>query len=336
LLGVVSTAVRAIGVKVVVDHVAFVEVGVDGAVTRSGAEPFDALSTMAITNLIGILRRFIDGGSDIPLLGIGVGIPGTVNEQDAGVVDSTQLGWNQVPLGSALRQAFGLPVVIDNNVNALSMAERLFGLGRNYQDFLVVTVGTGVGGGIVAGGAVMRGHAGGAGDFGHIPVVPDGPLCQCGNRGCLEALIGENALVRFGREQKIIGEHAGIQALKKAADSGDVAAQEIFGQAGEHLGRALAGAVNILDPEVVVVLGEGAAAWSHWSFGFELAFRGALVPGKRGVSVVVEPWADDGWAQGAAALVLATSFDTEGVAGEQGRLVRERLIEHIRLGEGAR
>src|ERR1700761_56322 len=72
LLGVVSTAVRAIGVKVVVDHVAFVEVGVDGAVTRSGAEPFDAESTMAITNLVGILRRFIDGGSDIPLLGIGV------------------------------------------------------------------------------------------------------------------------------------------------------------------------------------------------------------------------------------------------------------------------
>lgn len=336
LLGVVSTAIRAIGVKVVVDHVAFVEVGVDGAVTRSGAEPFDALSNMAITNLIAILRRFIDGGSDTPLLGIGVGIPGTVNEQDAGVVDSTQLGWNQIPLGAALRQAFALPVVIDNNVNALSMAERLFGLGRNYQNFLVVTVGTGVGGGIVAGGAVLRGSAGGAGDLGHIPVSTDGPVCQCGNRGCLEAFIGEQTLVREAREQNIIGEHAGIQALKKAADSGDEAAQKIFGQAGEYLGRALAGAVNILDPEVVVLLGEGAAAWSHWSYGFEPAFRGSLVPGKRGVSVVVEPWQDDGWAQGAAALVLATSFDTEGIAGEQGRLVRERLIEHIRIGEASR
>jgi hypothetical protein len=93
--------------------------------------------------------------------------------------------------------------------------------------------------------------------------------------------------------------------------------------------------VNILDPEIVVVLGEGALAWSHWSFGFEPAFRGSLVPGKRGVSVVVEPWQDDGWAQGAAALVLASSFDTEGVAGEQGKLVRERLIAHIRLGESA-
>jgi predicted NBD/HSP70 family sugar kinase len=336
LLGVVSTAIRAIGVKVVVDHVAFVEVGVDGAVTRSGAEPFDALSNMAITNLIAILRRFIDGGSDTPLLGIGVGIPGTVNEQDAGVVDSTQLGWNQVPLGAALRQAFALPVVIDNNVNALSMAERLFGLGRNYQNFLVVTVGTGVGGGIVAGGAVLRGSAGGAGDLGHIPVSADGPVCQCGNRGCLEAFIGEQTLVREAREQNIIGEHAGIQALKKAADSGDEAAQKIFGQAGEYLGRALAGTVNILDPEVVVLLGEGAAAWSHWSYGFEPAFRGSLVPGKRGVSVVLEPWQDDGWAQGAAALVLATSFDTEGIAGEQGRLVRERLIEHIRIGEASR
>ncbi|WP_235491825.1 ROK family protein [Leifsonia sp. Root112D2] len=333
MLGVTSAAARAVGVKVVADHVAFVEVGIDGVVVRSGTEPFDAFSTMATSTLVGLLRRFIDGGSDAPLLGIGVGIPGNVDEQGDGVVDSTQLGWNQVPLGAILRRALDLPVVVDNNVNALSMAERLFGQGRNYRDFLVVTIGTGVGAGVVASGSVFRGHAGGAGDIGHIPVVDDGPVCQCGNRGCLEAFIGESALVATARERGVISARGTIDMLSRAAAAGDLAAQTIFGEAGHLLGRTLAGVINVLDPEIVILLGEGVVAWTHWSFGFEPALRAALVPGKRGIPIAVETWQDDSWAQGAAALVLATPFDADGVAGEQGRLVRERLFTHTRAGE---
>ncbi|HEX2551886.1 MAG TPA: ROK family transcriptional regulator, partial [Nocardioidaceae bacterium] len=81
-----------------------------------------------------------------------------------------------------------------------------------------------------------------------------------------------------------------------------------------------------LDPEVVILLGEGTAAWPHWAYGFEPAFRSALLPLRRGLGVVVETWQDESWAQGAAALVLATPFDADGVAGDQGRLVRERLV----------
>lgn len=327
MLGLVASAGRAVGVKVVADHVAFVEVGIDGSVSRSASEPFDASASTVLADLAVLLRRFISGGSQLPLLGVGVGVPGTVDRQGSGVVDSTQLGWNQVPIGPALRREFNLPVLVENNVNALAMAERLYGTGRQHENFLVVTIGTGVGAGVVVEGAVLRGARGGAGEIGHIPVVENGVLCQCGNHGCLEALVGESALVRAAREQKIIGSHAGIVALRAAADAGDQAAAQIFSEAGHVLGRALAGVVNTLDPEIVIVLGEGTEAWKYWSFGFEVALRSSLLPSRRGVPVAVETWQDESWAQGAAALVLATPFDSDDVAGEQGRLVRERLVE---------
>ncbi|CAN7378632.1 ROK family transcriptional regulator [Microbacterium sp. LjRoot45] len=329
LLGLVATDLAAVGVKVAPDHVAFVEVGVDGIVRRADVQPFDAVSPLAASHLIDAVRRFIDGRGAGRLLGIGVGLPGTVAQQGIGVVDSTQLGWVQVPLGEQLRRALHLPVVVENNVNALSAAEQLFGHGRSLRNVLVVTVGNGVGAGLIADGAIVRGRSGGAGDFGHTPVREDGPLCQCGNRGCLEAIIGQGALVTDARSIRLIGADEGIDELRALADAGNSEAREIFAHAGHQLGRAMAGAVNLLDPEAVVLSGEGVQAWSHWQDAFDAALRNALVPGKRGVSVEVERWDDDRWAQGAAALVLATPFDAQGVAGDQGRLVRERLVAAV-------
>lgn len=327
MLGLAASAARAVGVKVVDDHVAFVEVGIDGVVLRSASEPFDASVATFLADLATLIARFIAGGGTTRLLGVGVGVPGSVDRQGNGLVDSTALGWNQVPVGEALRRELGLPVIVENNVNALAMAERLYGVGRRHSSFLVVTIGTGVGAGFVVDGVVLRGSTGGAGEIGHTPIVEDGPLCTCGSHGCLEAVIGEAALVRTARERGIVGERGGIAALRAAADAGDAAAATLFSEAGHLLGRALAGVVQMLDPEVVILLGEGTAAWPHWAFGFEPAFRSALLPRRRGIGVVVESWQDASWAQGAAALVLATPFDSDGVAGDQGRLVRERLAE---------
>src|SRR5690606_8986763 len=202
---------------------------------------------------------------------------------------------------------------------------RLYGTGRRHQSFLVVTIGTGVGAAVVVDGVVLRGASGGAGEIGHTPVVQDGPRCSCGNAGCLEAGIGEAALVRTARERGIVADEAGMPALPAAADGGDPAPAALFRAAGHLLGRTVAGLVQFVDPELVILLGEGTVAWPHWAFGFEPAFRSALLPLRRGIGVVVESWQDDSWAQGAAALVLATPFDADGVAGEQGRLVRARL-----------
>jgi len=328
MLGLAASAGRAVGVKVVADHVAFVEVGIDGQVVRSASTPFDATSSTFVSELVERIREFIGSGSDVNLLGLGVGVPGSVDSPGNGVVESAQLGWNGVELGDALRRAIGLPVIVENNVNALAVAERLFGLGRSHDDFLVVTIGTGIGAGIVVDGSVLRSASGGAGEIGHIPVADDGPRCTCGNDGCLESLISEAALVAQARSAGVIEPAAGIDALLAAADGGDEGALGIFREAGRLLGRTLAGIVHTIDPALVVVLGEGTSAWRHWSPGFEPAFRSHLLRHRRSIPVEVETWQDQSWAQGAAALVLATPFDAAG-AGDQGRLIRARLAGQV-------
>jgi len=327
LLGLSAKSLGAVGIKIAPDHLTFVEVGIDGALQRTATEPFDAGDRLALHSLTTLTKRFVETATHSTLLGIGVGLPGYVLEQSEDVVDSTQLGWSQVPLGSALRAATGLPVLIDNNVNALALTEMLFGVGRGKEDLLVVTIGTGIGGAIVAGGTIVRGASGNAGEIGHIPVVEDGPLCQCGARGCLESVVSQGAILARAREEGIVGPDADLAALRRAASEGEPHAVELFAFAGRTLGRTIAGVVNTLDPEVIVIQGEGAESWEHWSAGFELALNASLIPRKRGIPIVVEGWQDDRWAQGAASLVLSTPFDADGVSGEQGRLVRERLID---------
>ncbi len=122
-----------------------------------------------------------------------------------------------------------------------------------------------------------------------------------------------------------VGQGGTTADLLDAARANNVAALDIYRNAGVLLGRALAGVIHTLDPEVVVILGEGVNAWSFWEQGFEQSFRRHLMPSRRGIPFVVEPWTEDQWALGAASLVLGTPFDASGNAGEQGHLVRARL-----------
>jgi predicted NBD/HSP70 family sugar kinase len=326
LLGLNAMAGHAVGVKLDKDHATFVELAIDSTLIRSAIEPLNAQVTTYIQDLIVLLKRFV-GGSAGPLLGIGIGVPGSVDEQGHGVVESTQLNMHQMPLGATLQREMDLPVIVENNVNALTIAERLYGLGRHHESFLVVTVGPEIGAGLMVDGMLYRGHSGGAGDIGHLPIQEGGPICSCGNHGCLQAIVGQAALVTTARAREVIGQRGTITALGAAADAGDEKAQAIFSEAGHVLGRAVAGLAQTLDPEIVILLGEATASWNHWSFGFEPAFRSGLAAGRRGIPVVVESWQDLSWAQGAAALVFATPFDVEGMAGEQGRLIRERLFD---------
>ncbi|NLE70475.1 MAG: ROK family transcriptional regulator [Actinomycetales bacterium] len=325
LLALVDAAGGAIGVKVTADHLAIVDARLDGTVTSSAVRPFDPDAPDALDRLADALAEAV-AQHDGHLLGVGVGIPGSVDAQASGVVTAPTLGWAEARVGDVLRAALGLPVLVENDVNTLAVAEALYGAGREHSTYVVVTIGRGIGCGIVVDGSVFRGAAGGAGEIGHIPVDPDdGPLCGCGARGCLEAWVGEAALVRQGRELGLLAEAQGVHELRAAADAGDTAARDLFERAGRLLGRTLAGVVHTVDPEIVVLLGEGIDAWPHWRRGFEESFRAHLMPSRRSVPVVTEPWADDRWALGAAALVLASPLDAEGVSGEQGELVRARL-----------
>jgi predicted NBD/HSP70 family sugar kinase len=116
-----------------------------------------------------------------------------------------------------------------------------------------------------------------------------------------------------------------LTTLLRAATTGNGAAQQIFDEAGGMLGRALAGVIHTVDPEVVVLMGEGVDGWAFWQTGFEPSFRRSLLPARKAVPVVVEPWTEDQWARGAASLVLTSPFDSANNGGEQSRLVRARL-----------
>ncbi|MDF5752436.1 ROK family transcriptional regulator [Spongiactinospora sp. TRM90649] len=332
-LGLVGGAGRAIGVKVTADHLVIVEVRLDGEVLGSWERPFDPTAPDALGDLgaavEGTLREQSADGP--PLLGVGVGVPGNTDDQAVGTVNAPTLGWQAMPVGDRLRRRLGLPVLVENDVNALAAAERLYGTGRTHRDFLVVTIGRGIGAAIVSDGRIYRGARGGAGEFGHTPIDPAGPVCGCGTPGCLEALVGSAGLLAAARATEIAlpagqDPQAAVEELRRAAASGDETARAIFAEAGEILGRAAAGLVNVVDPEVVVLLGEGIAAWPYWRAGFDATVRRHLLPGRRDIPIEVESWDDTSWAQGAAALVLATPFDEAGTAGEQGRLVRARLI----------
>ncbi|MDX6247172.1 MAG: hypothetical protein QOF10_532 [Kribbellaceae bacterium] len=327
LLGLLNDAGVAMGAKVTADHVAVVTVELDGTVRSSTSHDYDPGAPDAIKRLGQILAKEV-GELDDRLLGVGVGVPGSVDSQASGVVDAPTLSWQGAQVGPVLRAAIGTPVLVDNDVNTLAAAERLYGIGRDHSSYLVVTIGRGIGCGIVVDGGIYRGANGGAGEIGHIPVGLSGaeePPCTCGSTGCLEAHIGSAGLQRTARARGVIGPRGTLTTLSRAAANGDDAARQIFEEAGGMLGRALAGVIHTVDPEVVVLMGEGVDGWEFWQTGFDASFRRSLLPARKAVPVVVEPWTEDQWARGAASLVLSSPFDSANNGGEQSRLVRARL-----------
>jgi len=312
LLGLTDDGSGALGVKVTTDHLTVVHVGLDCTVRESWTEPFDVTSPDAVDQLGRSLAAHLVQRPQV--VGVGIGLPGSVDDEDSGVVTAPVLGWVGVPVGASLRRRLDVSVRVENDVNALAVAERLFGQSRGHASSMVVTIGRGIGCGLVLDGQILRGAGGGAGEIGHIPVADGEAPCDCGSRGCLEAYVGDAALLRRAAALGVVGPGAQPADLRVAADAGDEAAREVYRAAGELLGRTLAGVVQTVDPEIVILLGEGTAAWSHWEPGFEPALRRHLMPGRRGVPYVVEPWTDEQWAQGAASLVLVRPFDAEDVA----------------------
>lgn len=331
LLGLIADAGSALGVKIAADHLAAVRIDLDGEVLAHVERPFDATSPAVMERLGEALEEIVatSGRSAPRLLGIGLGVPGIVDAQRGGAVDAPALGWRSLPLGTGLQDRLGLPVLVDNDVNTLAVAERLYGRGRTVDHFVTVTIGRGVGLGIVVAGDLHRGARGGAGEFGHVSVADDGPQCECGKRGCLEALVADPALCRQAREAGLLDGIApapgDVDRLRALADAGDQRAREIYARAGTTLGRAVAGLVNILSPQLVLVSGEGTQAWLHLAQSFEGALRRDTFGPLRDVPVEVDPWDDAKWARGAAALVLRAPFSAPLYERQLEDAVRARL-----------
>jgi glucokinase len=178
------------------------------------------------------------------------------------------LSWRDAPLVERIGGTFGLPTVADNDNNAAAWGEYRFGIGRGHANILFVGVGTGIGGGIIADGALLRGAHGFAAEIGHTIVEPDGPVCGCGNHGCWEQLASGSAIVRDARAAVMKHPHSLLVKLSggdpahvtgsmvtEAARQGDTVSRGILNEVGHRLGQGIAGLVNVLDPELVIVGG---------------------------------------------------------------------------------
>lgn len=310
LLGIVAGAAQALGVKISADHLDLVRVSLDGEILATDSQPFDPHADGALDAIAGSLAALVPTGGTAKLLGIGLGVPGLVDGH--GNVEAPIFGWHDFPLGPTLRQRLRLPILIDNDVNTLAVAERLYGRGRGIDHFLTVTIGRGVGLGIIIGGDVYRGWLGGAGEFGHVAVTVGGPLCECGKRGCLEALVADPALILQAVESGLelpAGQPATqVAALRGLAERGEQRALAIYAEAGATFGRAVAGLVSVLNPQLIVISGEGTLAWQYLAEAFEESIREAAFPPLRDAVIEVDPWDDAKWARGAAALVLRATF----------------------------
>jgi glucokinase-like ROK family protein len=205
--------------------------------------------------------------ADVPrerLQSVGVAVPGLVSQKTGIVELAPNLHWKQVPVRSVVEQALGLPVAVVNDTHAGALAEARCGAARGVRSFVWVYVGTGVGAGIVIDGQIFQGHAGFSGEIGHCPVVADGPLCSCGQRGCLEAVASGWAISRTAERAVQSGEVTSLstatapldaRAVVEAARAGDAVAQRILGDVGTYIGMGLSTLVNLLDPEMVVLGG---------------------------------------------------------------------------------
>ncbi len=215
--------------------------------------------------------RRLEGASGIPISGIGIGVAGQVDPGTGAVAFAPNLDWHDVPLRGDIEKACSIPVVVTNDVRAALWGEWLFGAGRGASDLVCIFVGTGIGGGIVSGGRVLEGCSNTAGEIGHMTVDLSGPLCNCGNRGCMEALAGGWAIARRAHESvkadpvlgstilKMAGgkvEEITAKTLVQAFYAGDALAVKIVDEVTDALAAGVAALVNALNP-CQILLGGG-------------------------------------------------------------------------------
>lgn len=207
--------------------------------------------------------------------GVGIGVPGIVSPQEGVVRFSPNLpGWVDAPLRESVSVFSPVPVFVDNDANAYAMGEATFGAGAGIDSFLCLTLGTGVGGGVILNRRIWRGADGMAGEAGHMTVEPRGPKCHCGNSGCLERYssatgVVERTLLALSRDRKSTlrdeydRDPAAItaEAVSRAAEEGDRLARDVFSDAGRYLGIVSAGIINLLNMDSIVIGGGLSAAW---------------------------------------------------------------------------
>jgi glucokinase len=233
---------------------------------------------------------------------VGFGIPSLIDQERGVAVTTVHLPIRDLPFRDLMAERLGVPVFVENDATAAMLAEWRFGAARGCSDALLITVGTGIGGGMVAGGALVRGAQGAAAEFGHMTIDYDGPLCPCGAHGCLEAFVSGTALAR---EARALGLEMTAAQVAELAHDGHVGARALVAEMGTRLGTGIANLVNAFNPQLVV-LGGGVLALGDLLLepAREEVARRALAPSRDLVQIVPTRFGAESGMLGAAVLAL--------------------------------
>src|ERR1700680_1552690 len=310
---------HVVGVKIATHQIVFSVTDFVGNVCASDNIPVEPLKwtpaqlvAFIVRGVRACLKKASKAIGDVS--GIGVGLPGFVDSHRGIAYWSPVFENANINFRELLQTKFQIPVFVENDANLVTLAELWFGMAKGLENAVVVTIEHGTGSGLIFNGKLYRGAQGLAAEFGHTKLVFDGPLCQCGERGCIEthtavfAILHEAAKAGFRVPKRPLDYHERsrlIQAIIAKAEAGAQSMASIFEQMGRYLGLGIANLVNLLNPQRVVIC-QGSVRCAHL---FEESLRSVaehmvIPPLKRNLEILIHHWGDEVWARGAASLVL--------------------------------
>jgi glucokinase len=262
----------AIGIDIGGTKIAGALVDAQGAIVLEERVPSPAGDPEAMVDaVVGLIQRL---SANHEVIGAGVAAAGFIDADQSTIIYAPNISWRNEPFKAKLEAKLDIPVIIENDANAAGWAEYRYGAGRGSKHMVMLTIGTGVGGAVIADSHMLRGGFGIAGELGHIRVVPDGLLCGCGQHGCLESYASGSALLRAAKALAASSDPAGQRLREIEAEAGQLTGLEVYKailendegalsvlrELGSWLGQAIGSLVAVLDPEVVVIGGGVSAA----------------------------------------------------------------------------
>jgi predicted NBD/HSP70 family sugar kinase len=281
---------------------------VNGKFTSQEVMPTPPVPADAVDLLIERIQLLIRSCRPKNIEGIGITLPGRVDSSSGRLVFAPNIKWRDVDLGTPIAKATGLEVELENAANACVLAAVWFDHMESCRNLVVVTVSEGIGTGILVNGQLARGFNGMAGEFGHVPLDPEGPLCSCGSRGCWEVFASNRAAIRYYHESRAHAAGLSFTDLLRLADNGDTLAAQALETMAHYLGRGMRMIVAGLAPARIIVIGDLTRSWDRFGPVIEAEAQAQVLPGTCPPKII--PAHEDGMARlrGTVALVLQKHF----------------------------
>jgi predicted NBD/HSP70 family sugar kinase len=298
-----------LGIIVRVDEIYGVATTIRANILQSVRRPLPSPGvSAAIDGVAAVVESLLSrlGEAAGKVMGIGVAVSGDIDTTTGIVRMSPRMNWSDVHLGALLQARLGLPVVVDNDVRALTIAEEWFGIGVDTDSFAIVTIGTGIGCGLYLNGDVVEGAHGVAGEIGHLPLAPAEVICSCGRRSCVETVASSAAILSSIRDAQRDPELTMREAVQLAR-SGNLDAVDAFDRAAAMIGTALATMANLVGPSVIVVMGESVTDYDLYEQRIRESFDQHTFGSAHQCRIITRSHTFEDWARGAAASVIRTA-----------------------------